>query len=141
MKPSDQELYNELSFYTLAHPDTIYFIHQHCVDAYTAQHADSNTKPISITFSLVGLYLFLEKKYTGKQVQQAHMHMARNKKAWPSFTFPKKRGDISIADVISALPGEARDIMIKKWCASVWGSYKDNHEIIAALVETYFPGL
>ena len=34
-----KEQFHELSFYTLAHRDPT-FIHQHIVDAYTAQHAD-----------------------------------------------------------------------------------------------------
>jgi hypothetical protein len=124
-----------LSYYTLAHPDTIYFIHQHAVDAYTAQHADQHTKPISITFALVGLYLFIEKNYTGRQVQQAHMRMTNNKRAWPAFNLPEERGTISVADVMNALPGEPRDLMIKKWCASVWNAYSDSRETVILLAE------
>ena len=63
MGTSNQKQYNELLYYTLAHPDIDYFIHQHVVDAYTAQTADINTKPIAITFVLVGLYMFIQKKY------------------------------------------------------------------------------
>jgi hypothetical protein len=58
---SSQDQFHELSFYTLSHPDTVYFIHQHAVDAFAAQTADENTKPIKLTFGLIGLYLFLEK--------------------------------------------------------------------------------
>ena len=72
--------FHELTFYTLAHPDAAYFIHQHIVDAYQAQTADEHTKPIAIIFSLAGLYLFAEQGYTGKMVQQVHMKMAGNKK-------------------------------------------------------------
>ncbi|MGB4837418.1 MAG: hypothetical protein WBP08_00365 [Saprospiraceae bacterium] len=57
---STEEFY-ELSYYTLGHKDMGYFIHQHIVDAYQAQTADKDTKPIAITFALVGLYLYLEK--------------------------------------------------------------------------------
>lgn len=84
MQASPQDQFNELSFYTLQHPDQVYFIHQHIVDAYQAQTADQNTKPIALTFSLVGLYLYLEKNYTGRQVQQAHMRMAQHKQTWPT---------------------------------------------------------
>ncbi len=59
MDRSDQEAYNELSYYTLSHPDPA-FIHQNIVDAYTAQHAGQDTKPIAITFALIGLYLSVE---------------------------------------------------------------------------------
>lgn len=52
--PTDHDLYNELSCYTIAHGDAA-FIHQHIVDAFIAQTADESTKPISLTFALVGL--------------------------------------------------------------------------------------
>lgn len=68
MNTEEQQMYNQLAFYTLSHPDKIFFIHQLVVDAYTAQHADAQTKPIAITFALAGLYLVVEKNYTGKQV-------------------------------------------------------------------------
>jgi hypothetical protein len=66
------DLYHELSCYTLAHPDPS-FIHQHIVDAYTAQHARETTKPIALVFALIGLYLHVEKNFTGRQVQRFHM--------------------------------------------------------------------
>ena len=46
IEESEAEQYNELSHYTLGHSNTIYFIHQHFVDAYMAQKANENTKPI-----------------------------------------------------------------------------------------------
>ena len=48
--------YDELQAYTLAHHDPA-FIHQHGVDAETAQEADAQTKAIGLAFSLVLLYL------------------------------------------------------------------------------------
>jgi regulation of enolase protein 1 (concanavalin A-like superfamily) len=55
--------YSELAYYTFAHENPNYFIHQHIVDAFTAQLANENTKPIAIIFALVGLFLFVEKGY------------------------------------------------------------------------------
>ena len=49
--------------YTLAHPDAA-FIHQHIVDAFTAQTANRDSKPIAVAFALIGLGLYLEKNYT-----------------------------------------------------------------------------
>ena len=69
MKISTSEEYHELAFYTLAHPDKDYFIHQHIVDAFQAQTADEHSKPIAIIFSLAGLYLSAEKGYSGRTVQ------------------------------------------------------------------------
>jgi len=132
----EQEQYYELSYYTLAHPDPR-FIHQHIVDAFAAQTANQDTKRIAITFALIGLYLFLEKNYTGKQVQLAHMRLATHKREWPKFDLPESRGEIRVADVLSEPAGEKRDAMIHSWCASVWQAYRENHQQVAALVSNY----
>lgn len=60
--------YEQLSYYTLSLQDNE-FIHQHIVDAYAAQMANENTKPISLIFALVGLYLCIEKNYNGREIQ------------------------------------------------------------------------
>lgn len=120
---TDLELFHELSYYTLAHPDPHYFIHQLAVDAYTAQHADEHAKPVAITFALAGLYLVVEKGYTGKEAQLAHMAMAKKKKDWPVFDLPAERGHITIQDVLSHEPGTDRDDMIHAWCKEVWRCY------------------
>jgi hypothetical protein len=130
------EEFHELSFYTLDHPDKIYFIHQHTVDAYQAQTATENTKPIAITFSLIGLYLYLEKNYTGRQVQLAHIKLSQNKKVWPKFALPSQRGEITVSDVIKSPAGQERDLMIKKWCVSVWRAYEDCHEAVSSLTKS-----
>jgi Family of unknown function (DUF5946) len=130
---ADQEKYYELSYYTLAHRDPN-FIHQHIVDAFGAQTADENTKPIRITFALVGLYLYLEKNYSGKQVQLAHMELARHRQEWPKFDLPEFRGEITVSAVLDEPPGEKRDAVIRKWCASVWQAYRSSHKKVADLV-------
>ena len=130
------EPFDELSFYTLAHPDPA-FIHQHIVDAFIAQTANEDTKPIGIAFSLIGLCLYLEKNYTGKRVQSAHMALARRKREWPKFDLPESRGEITIADVLREPPGKDRDAKIRDWCASVWAAYADNHQKVRDLVSSY----
>lgn len=130
----EQEAYHQLCFYTLAHPDPS-FIHQHVVDAYTAQHANVNTKPIALAFALIGLYLYIEKSYPGKQVQRAHMQMAKRRKQWPVFSQPMNKGGIAVGDVVAAPPGETRDEMLRNWCIAVWGAYHESHEGVASLVQ------
>jgi hypothetical protein len=130
------DAYSELSFYTLAHPDQLYFIHQHIVDAQTAQTASVNTKPISIVFALVGLYLTVEKGYTGREVQQVHMQLAASKDALPTIALPVERGTITVDAVLNTPPGEQRDAMIKQWCTSVWNAYKDVQGIVIAYLTT-----
>ena len=132
---TDSKLFDELSFYTLSHPDTDYFIHQLIVDAYTAQTANKHTKKISLVFSLVGLYLLIEKNYTGKQIQQAHTILANYKNYLPEIKLPKNRGEITISDVLKSK--QNRDEMIKKWCYSVWMAYESNQKEIKQFCETY----
>lgn len=130
-----QEQFHELSFYTLSLHDK-YFIHQHIVDAYAAQTADINTKPIKIIFALAGLYLFIEKNYTGREVQLAHVQMAKNKTAWPAIILPTKRGNINVSDVLAKPAGKERGDMIQQWCVSVWDAYQNNRQTIISFTET-----
>jgi hypothetical protein len=132
---TDREKYHELAYYTLSLRDPP-FIHQHVVDAFAAQQADKNTKPITLTFALVGLYLHLEKKYSGREVQRAHMRLAKQKKQWPKFDLPEQRGAITVADVLAAKAGSERVKMIDAWCAAVWEVYGQSHQKVADLVET-----
>ncbi len=131
---SAQEMFYELSYYTGTYPDPS-FIHQHAVDAFGAQNADENTKPIAITFALIGLYLLIEKNFSGKEVQKAHMKLGRYKKQCPKFNLPEYRGSITISDVLDVPEGLKRDEMIIKWCASVWGAYNESHQKVAHLIQ------
>jgi hypothetical protein len=137
MNPDElHEKFYELSYYTLAHPDPA-FIHQHIVDAFAAQTADEDTKPIAITFALIGLCLYLERNYTGKQVQLAHMALARHKRDWPKFDLPASRGEITVADVLNEPAGPGRDVKIREWCASVWQAYSESHQKVLELISSY----
>jgi hypothetical protein len=139
---NDHDMYSELSLYTLQRRDPT-FMHQHIVDAYAAQHPDRSMKPIRIAFALAGLYLHVEKSFTGKEVQNAHMEMGKEKREWPTFTVPDYLGDVSISDVLHAEPGDERDGMIRAWAASVWSAWSDdpeNRRKVIELVESY-PGL
>ena len=129
---SEREAYYELSCYTLAHADSR-FIHQHIVDAFAAQTANEETKKITIAFALIGLYLYVEKDYTGKQVQMAHMKLAKHRREWPKFDLPEQRGKVRVADVLSKSVDSARDAMIREWCVSVWEAYRDSQSKIRDL--------
>jgi hypothetical protein len=131
-----EDAYDELCCYTLTHHDPS-FIHQHVVDAFSAQHADEQTKPIKLTFALVGLYLHVERQFSGRQVQRAHMTMAQRKRVWPPFAIPTDRASLTAADVLAAPAGAERDEAIHAWCASVWESYRGCRESVAELVQEY----
>lgn len=129
----DEDIYHALCCYTLERGDAA-FTHQHVVDAFTAQHADAQTSPRALTFALVGLYLHVQMGLSGKQVQQAHMVLARKKIAWPAFPLPEDRGRMTVADVMGARPGALRDEAIQRWCASVWEAFGANRQTVAALL-------
>ena len=132
--PSEQELFDELSFYTLAQSDAA-FIHENSADAWRAQQADETTKPMAVIFAVMGLYLHLEKGFTGRQVQLAHMRMARRRRSWPKLALPKTQASLTVADVVAAEPGEARDAMIRSWCAAVWDAWQESRAQIVALAK------
>src|SRR2546430_2414731 len=73
------QVQGELSAYTLSHGGRA-FLHQHVVDAYAAQHSSGSAPRIRLAFSLIGLYLTFEKGFTGREVQQAHMALGREKR-------------------------------------------------------------
>ena len=129
---TDQDLYNDLAFYTLAHPHPA-IIHQDVVDAYAAQQADESSKSIYVVFALVGLYVCVEKSFTGKQAQRSHMQLAKTRGQYARAPLPKDRGAIGIRDVLAASPGPARDPMIRNWCVSPWEAWKDSRDQIVAL--------
>ena len=129
----EHHTYDELCYYTLALGDPS-FIHQHVVDAFGAQTSTETDKPIKLTFALVGLYLHVEKQFTGKQVQLAHMKLARHKQTWPVFPLPQTRGEITVNEVVAAPAGPERDRMIHHWCVSVWEAFCDNRPLVIKLL-------
>ena len=131
-----QDAVDELYYYTLAHGDPA-FIHQHAVDAIAAQTATENDRPIKLTFALVGLYLHVEKQFTGRQVQLVHMKMGRHKHDWPIFSLPEHRGAITLCDVLAAQPGLPRDDMIHQWCAAVWEAFAGSRATVIRLLSDH----
>ena len=129
MQPTDA--YHELSYYTLAHPDREKFVHQHVIDAFTAQNAGPDTKPIGLLYALAGLYLAVEQGYSGREVQRAHMELAKDKTDFPPLTLPSDRGALTVADVLAIPAGAARDMLILEWCAAVWSAYAESQSVIA----------
>ncbi len=130
---SEQDAFNELCGYTLTRGDAA-FIHQHVVDAFAAQRADGQTKPIKLTFALAGLYLHVEKQFSGREVQRVHMNLAKRKEPWRVFQLPKYRGAVTAADVLAAPEGEERDRAIELWCRSVWEAFGESRQSVIDLL-------
>ena len=128
------QAYSDLQSYTVARQDPG-FIHQHVVDTYAAQHSGGSTREITVAFALTGLYLALEKGYTGKQVQLAHMRIARTRKVWPHLVPPEQPAALTVMDVLQAGTDEEKDAMIRKWMAAVWESWADRHGWVRATTD------
>lgn len=133
---AEQQDYDELCCYTLAHSSPA-FLHQHVVDAFAAQHASVETKPIRLTFALIGLYLHVERQFSGRQVQRVHMLLAKRRHAWPTFPLPALRGSLTATSVMAASPGLERDRAIDEWCVAVWKAYEDSKPMLMALLEEH----
>lgn len=108
---------------------------QYIVDAYAAQTATAADKPIRLVFALVGLYLHLERRFDGRQVQLAHMTLGRRKLTWPSIALPAGRGSIAPADVVAVPAGPDRDRAIDDWCRSAWGAFAESRPAIESLLQ------
>jgi len=126
--------FDEVYVYSMGRPG---FILQHVVDAFAVQTFKKDAKPIALVFGLVGLYLHLEKQFSGRQVQKVHMQLGRAKREWPLIHLPEDRGAITVADVLAASAGTERDLAIDNWCSSVWSAFSANRQSIIALLREY----
>jgi hypothetical protein len=126
--------YDEVYVYTMGRAG---FILQHVVDAFGAQTATHEAKPIGVVFSLVGLYLHVEQGFSGRQVQQAHVELGRQRRAWPAVALPTNRGAMTAIEVLATAAGDHRDKAIDEWCASVWTAFADNRSLIIGLLREH----
>jgi hypothetical protein len=126
--------YDEVYAYTMGRQG---FILQHVVDAFAVQTANDESRPIGVVFGLVGLYLHVEKQFSGHQVQRVHMQLGRGKRKWPRVDLPEHRGSMTVADVLAASAGIERDMAINNWCRSVWTAFSANRQTIITLLREY----
>jgi hypothetical protein len=105
------------------------------VDAYEVQHAGGKTRNITVVFGLIGLYLALEKGFTGRQVQLAHTQIARVRKDWPRLEPPGWPANLTVVDVQKAPDGPEKDAMIRRWMAAVWESWTDRQVWVREMTE------
>jgi hypothetical protein len=122
--------YDQVYVYTMGRPG---FILQYVVDAFAVQTATENSKPIGVVFGLVGLYLHVEKQFSGREVQKAHMQLGRGKREWPRVDLGEDRGSMTVADVLAAAAGQDRDRAIEEWSRSVWTAVAGNRQVIIDL--------
>jgi hypothetical protein len=108
--------------------------HQLMVDTYGAQHPETPTPPIRVTYSLIGLYLSIVLGWSGFDVRNVHSRMGKPQPWWPTFRRSAERSSITAADVVLAgqqegPSGHAR--LMDLWALSVWGTWASEHDNIA----------
>lgn len=131
---TERAAFDEVYVYTMGRPG---FILQHVVDAFAVQTANDDSKPIGVVFGLVGLYLYVGKQFSGRQVQRVHVELGRRKREWPRVHMPEDRGSITVANVLAASAGPERDLAINDWCRSVWTAFGADRQTIIALLKEY----
>lgn len=135
--PADacRDAYHEILAYTLSLGD-LEFIHQLAVDAYAAQHARLNTKPMTTAFALVGLYLVSERGFSGRQVQRVHSLLASRSRKWPVFSPPGKQAHVTVLDVVDC-PDRLKQEAIRAWSEAVWATFQAESMRVVGLLEGY----
>lgn len=124
--------YDEIYVYRMSRPG---FILQHVVDAFSVQNANDSGPSIGVVFGLVGLYLHVEKQFSGHQVQKVHKKLGQRRREWPRIHLPEDRGSMTAIDVLAAPEGPERDKAIDDWCKSVWTAFRDSRQAVVALLQ------
>ena len=130
------EAYDELAAYTLTRGD-VAFIHQHVVDVRQIRTATSETKAIVVVQSLVGVYLFAEHGFDGRQVQRVHKVLADQRPGWPTLELPLHRGDTTVHDVLARPPGKERDEAIRRWTLETWIACRALRDVLDAFLRSH----
>lgn len=138
--PECVALYGEVVGYEATDPVRLAPWHQTCVDAYGAQHAGPESKPIGVAFALNGLYLVLERGFTGIQAREAHGYLAGTVDSWPSFEPPASAGEVTVFDVAMAGSGDEHIAAVQRWGRSVWETWRHVHAQIAELTDRQLEG-
>lgn len=133
--PECLRLCGEVVVFNHAHPAELAVWHQTCVDAYGAQHVGEHTPAIGVAFALNGLYLVLERGFTGIQARQAHGYLADTVPSWPRFTPPGEAGGLTVFDVTMASCVEEHIELVRSWGRTVWAAWAHVHDEIAAVTD------
>lgn len=129
------ELFCQLSALTPNYDEE--FIHQMAIDTYEAQHGGGDTKNIAVVFGLVGLYLSLEKNYSGRQVQKAHMILGEKNKEWPKLEPPTFNWEYTVKDVLDSSLEKGLKEEIRKWAEVTWRGWGEQQKTIEDICNFY----
>jgi hypothetical protein len=143
--PECWSLHAEVIGFELLHPTLAGRCHQLTVDAYGAQHAGPPTGYVYVSYSLVGLYLALERGWSGTDIRALHQRMGHPDPSWPLFQRPLLTAGVTIADVaeagarVGSVEGHAASV--ERWAKSVWSSWADQRAVVIGLTTRLVGGV
>jgi hypothetical protein len=135
-------LHGEVTSYVMQHAAALGRGHQTCVDAYAAQHVGPRMRPMTVCFALNGLYLVLERGWSGIAARDAHGHLARTvaREVWPSFEAPAGAGQLTVLDVALTDHAQAQAAAIEAWGRSVWATWSHVHDVVREMTDRQLAG-
>jgi hypothetical protein len=111
--------------------------HRLTVDTYSIQHpGEPNKQSIqSVNLHLIGLYLVLIKKLSGKEVTKKMGEILAKKPILEWLEPPVPNGEKTVIDVLKSKNQEEHKRNVREWAENVWNCwYKKHSETIDKLV-------
>jgi hypothetical protein len=136
------DLHGEVTSNVMQHPEVLGRWHQTCVDSYAAQHVGPQMRPMTVCFALNGLYLVLERGWSGIAARDAHGHLARTvvRADWPNFEPPSEAGPLTVLDGALSADLDAQGAAIEAWGRSVWATWSHVHDAVRQLTDRQLAG-
>jgi hypothetical protein len=139
--PECWQLYTELVGATMSQAGRAAAVQQLSIDAYGAQHSGPGVAPITTVFSLLGLFLAVERDVPGYEVREAHQRLAALDARWPELARPERTGEVTVFDVALADDAEDHVRRAHEWARSVWADWAPWRPTIMELTERHLPDL
>jgi hypothetical protein len=133
-------IYGEVAGFGLDNSAELGRFHQLGVDTYGTQHAADHDRSIRVAYSIVGLYLSIERGWSGDDVRRAHQRMGKPQPSWPEFRRPDELGGVTVLDVAMAgvragsVVGHAE--AAQRWARYVWDAWSAQHAEVASLASS-----
>lgn len=108
-------------------------VHRLSVDAYAVQHPGRETRQTiqSVNVHLIALCISIERKYPYDKVTElmrGAVHVFEEDFCW--LDPPKKRGKLTVLDVIRAEDLREHVERVQLWALSVWGAWSPHHAAV-----------
>lgn len=106
--------------------------HRLTVDAYTVQHPPARSPEAArqMALRLIGLCAVLERGTTQGEVSRTLEWLSQQgpEYEWLPPPPPKRRGDVTAADVVKARSAESHLDMVEVWARSAWKAWARHHD-------------